>query len=202
MHMAQRGRPPKAKKLILEAATELFFRNGYQATGIQEIIERAGVTKPSFYSHFESKEALCLEYLRTRQIGDMQRFYAALDRSVDAVERFFIPLVVLEEVQLATEFRGCPYFNMLSEMGQYMAGIRTEILNVSANFESLFQKLAEELIASNTTRFKHLSVSDLTSLYALLFNGAIALSQEQLDPAPIAQARAHLGAVIGFKYEQ
>lgn len=43
---------------ILEAALELFAEKGYQATSIREICERAGITRPTLYYFFESKEGL------------------------------------------------------------------------------------------------------------------------------------------------
>ncbi|MDA2945625.1 MAG: TetR/AcrR family transcriptional regulator [Actinomycetota bacterium] len=46
---------------ILAAAVELFYRNGYQATGVKEIVDQAGYTKGALYHYFASKEALLLE---------------------------------------------------------------------------------------------------------------------------------------------
>jgi TetR/AcrR family transcriptional regulator len=43
---------------ILEAALDLFARRGYEGTGIQEIVDAAGLTKPSLYYHFGSKQGL------------------------------------------------------------------------------------------------------------------------------------------------
>ncbi len=43
---------------LLEAALELFAARGYDAVGVQEIVEAAGVTKPTLYHHFGSKRGL------------------------------------------------------------------------------------------------------------------------------------------------
>jgi AcrR family transcriptional regulator len=50
---------------LLDCAQALFFENGYEATTVADIIERAGVSKGGFYHHFDSKEAL-LEALTER----------------------------------------------------------------------------------------------------------------------------------------
>ena len=52
-----------AKDRILEAATELFYRRGVNATGIDLIISEAGIAKATLYNNFESKEVLVAKYL-------------------------------------------------------------------------------------------------------------------------------------------
>jgi AcrR family transcriptional regulator len=49
--------------LIEDAAAELFAERGYVATTIEEIVTRAGVTKPMLYRHFESKQELVITLL-------------------------------------------------------------------------------------------------------------------------------------------
>lgn len=43
---------------ILKAATDLFLKEGYSGTNLQQVASEAGVTKPTVYSHFKSKEGL------------------------------------------------------------------------------------------------------------------------------------------------
>lgn len=47
----------------MDAAILLFTNRGYAATSVREIVEMAGVTKPSLYYHFESKEGIYLAIL-------------------------------------------------------------------------------------------------------------------------------------------
>ena len=51
------------RRLIEDAAAELFAERGYVATTIEEIVTRAGVTKPMLYRHFESKQDLVMTLL-------------------------------------------------------------------------------------------------------------------------------------------
>ena len=54
-----RGRRKRAsKKLIIEAAADLFSRKGFSGTRIDEIAERAGIGKGTIYDYFKSKEDL------------------------------------------------------------------------------------------------------------------------------------------------
>jgi len=51
------------RRTIEEAATVLFTERGYAATTIDDIVGRAGVTKPMLYRHFASKQALVMHLL-------------------------------------------------------------------------------------------------------------------------------------------
>ncbi|NMC55707.1 MAG: TetR/AcrR family transcriptional regulator [Eubacteriaceae bacterium] len=48
----------KSKEYIIQCAAELFWKNGYCATGINDILNAAGLSKGSFYFYFESKKHL------------------------------------------------------------------------------------------------------------------------------------------------
>lgn len=52
-----------ARDRIVDAASELFYRDGYRAVGIDTIIERSGVAKMTLYRHFPSKDDLIAAYL-------------------------------------------------------------------------------------------------------------------------------------------
>jgi AcrR family transcriptional regulator len=54
--VASRPEPRPRREQILDAAVELFQRDGYHGTGIDEIGATAGITGPAVYRHFASKE--------------------------------------------------------------------------------------------------------------------------------------------------
>lgn len=55
--MPRTADPTDIPERLLSAGLELFLQQGFNATGIQQITEHAGVPKGSFYNHFASKEA-------------------------------------------------------------------------------------------------------------------------------------------------
>lgn len=59
---AETPRPPRER--ILAAATELFYRQGIRAVGVEAIAEAAGTNKMTLYRHFASKDELVAECLR------------------------------------------------------------------------------------------------------------------------------------------
>ena len=52
------------KQVLLDRALELFSQRGYDAVGVREVVEAAGVTKPTLYHYFESKRGLLNALLR------------------------------------------------------------------------------------------------------------------------------------------
>lgn len=62
--LRQPRRPPhSARDLILKAATEAFIAHGFSGASIDDIAARAGVSKPTIYSHFDGKENLFVAIL-------------------------------------------------------------------------------------------------------------------------------------------
>src|SRR5487761_907915 len=51
------------RRQLLDAAMEVFVARGYHAAAMDEIAERAGVSKPVLYQHFPGKLELCLALL-------------------------------------------------------------------------------------------------------------------------------------------
>lgn len=70
----------RAGDRIRAAARDLFYRRGIRAVGVEEIVERAGVTKPSLYRGFASKDALAVACLQDFDAA----FRARLERFLDA----------------------------------------------------------------------------------------------------------------------
>src|SRR5256885_15332351 len=56
--MAKQERAVRTRQIILDAAASVFDELGYEAAGIAQILDRAGVTKGALSFHYPSKEAL------------------------------------------------------------------------------------------------------------------------------------------------
>ncbi|MFD4960394.1 ScbR family autoregulator-binding transcription factor [Microbacterium sp. NPDC058389] len=57
-------RAAETRQAIIEAAADLFARDGYRATGLRDIVNRASVTQGAFYFHFDSKNDVAEEIIR------------------------------------------------------------------------------------------------------------------------------------------
>ena len=69
-----------ARERIMDVASELFYRDGFRAVGVDMVIARSGVAKTTLYHHFPSKDDLIVAYLEQSN----RRFWAWFE---DAVAR-------------------------------------------------------------------------------------------------------------------
>src|SRR3954464_10610378 len=69
---------PRAAERILGVARNLFYKEGIRAVGVDEIVRKAGVTKPSLYRSFPSKDELAAAYLRDYDKAFWECFDAAV----------------------------------------------------------------------------------------------------------------------------
>ncbi|KRA00017.1 TetR family transcriptional regulator [Mesorhizobium sp. Root157] len=69
---------PRAAEKILNVARDLFYRQGIRAIGVDEIVKTAGVTKPSLYRSFSSKDDLTASYLKQYDREFWERFDEAV----------------------------------------------------------------------------------------------------------------------------
>src|SRR5262245_19768293 len=58
--------PKNARDRLLDKAIDLFYARGFHAVGLDQIIESTGVTKTTFYKHFESKDDLIVAAIYRR----------------------------------------------------------------------------------------------------------------------------------------
>ncbi len=88
--------PDSARDRVLEAAVDLFATQGFDATSVAQVIDRAGLTKGGFYHHFASKDALLYEVygdLITRQLAAMDEILARGLSSAEALRALIVDLV-------------------------------------------------------------------------------------------------------------
>jgi TetR/AcrR family transcriptional repressor of nem operon len=76
---------PSVREKIVAAAADRFHALGYNACGVQEIVDAAGVPKGSFYNYFKAKELLAREILNDYWAG--ARLDLLADKSIAPLER-------------------------------------------------------------------------------------------------------------------
>lgn len=107
--------PPRER--ILAAASDLFYRNGIRAVGVEAIAEAAGTNKMTLYRHFDSKDELVAEYLR-RLAADAGRFWDDLAAAHPGDPRGQLRgwLSAMEAHVVDADQRGCALANAAVEL--------------------------------------------------------------------------------------
>ncbi|MBI3857681.1 MAG: TetR/AcrR family transcriptional regulator, partial [Planctomycetes bacterium] len=106
------------REKLLEAATAILGRHGYQATSVDEILEAARVAPSNFYYHFDSKEELAIEVLegyfeKSRQ--EMAPIF--MNRSISATQKLErLHEAVVKKVTASGCCGGCPMGNLAQEL--------------------------------------------------------------------------------------
>ncbi|AIF47866.1 TetR/AcrR family transcriptional regulator [Dyella japonica] len=107
---------PKAAERIRRTARELFYREGIRAIGVEEIVTRAGVTKPSLYRSYASKDELAAEYLRDYEVAFWKVFEAGIpSHPGDARGQLMAYIEGLAQRATQAGYRGCGLTNAVVE---------------------------------------------------------------------------------------
>ncbi len=107
---------PKAAERIRRTARELFYREGIRAIGVEEIVTRAGVTKPSLYRSYASKDELAAEYLRDYELAFWKVFEAGAESHPgDARAQLMAYIEGLAQRATQAGYRGCGLTNAVVE---------------------------------------------------------------------------------------
>jgi AcrR family transcriptional regulator len=168
---ARRSTPGEiAQARILDAAEELFYREGARNVGIEAVIRLAGVNKMSLYRQYQSKEDLLLQYLRRREATFWQYFEASLARHPGKPGRQLRQVFGdLRARAAAPGYRGCPFVNVAAEFPDPTHAARRQAAAFKA---SVVQRLAVLARAAQARR-----PLALARALALLLEGAYAASQ-------------------------
>ena len=106
----------ESRQRLIECAAELFWKNGYSATGISEILKQTDLPKGSFYFYFKSKDDLAT-----------------------AVTEYY-QQILLERTNGQT-FAGCPYAVMGMETALSKPAVASVFMEGLKKFEQIFQEV-------------------------------------------------------------
>jgi AcrR family transcriptional regulator len=185
------------RERIMQIAQELFYRQGFKATGINEVIEKSGVAKATFYSHFHTKDELGLAYITAMKEAGIAYMEKYVGTKKGVVNRFLAVIESLGPWLLETEYRGCPFINIASEVPDPKSPLRKEGIAVYEFARDKTRELADELIASDFKKYGHLDVQELTDDYLTLFAGAMAQAEIYHAIWPIEHALKGARRLIG-----
>ncbi len=181
--------PKRAADRIRETARDLFYRQGIRAVGVDRIVSEAGVTKPSLYRAFASKDELTAAYLRdySRDFFDrFQRVIAAHPGDPKGQIRAWV--ASLQERATSEGYRGCGITNAVVEHPDPAHPSRVAALENKLQFRAVLGEMARAMGARDPEA--------LGDGLMLLLEGAYATGQLFGPGGPASHVLAAADALI------
>ncbi|HUA09543.1 MAG TPA: TetR/AcrR family transcriptional regulator [Candidatus Acidoferrales bacterium] len=142
------------RERILKTASELFYREGTRAIGVDTIVARSGVAKTSLYRYFRTKDDLIEAFLQSED----QDFWAHWDRVAaahkDAPEKQLdAQLKWIGERIARAGYRGCPQINVSAEYSDENHPARKVAIAHKAELRRRLRVLARAMKLREPERF-------------------------------------------------
>ena len=180
---------PSARDRIMNAAADLFYREGVQNVGIDRVIAESGVAKMSLYNNFKSKDALIAAWLQQRDANWREWFQKTVEKqATDPAQRLIAMFDALEEWFSQSDFRGCAFINSSVELvDPEHPGYQVAIEHQQAMFDYILQLVNAANIANPDTVAEQL---------LLLVEGSIVVAMMRRNPAAATHAKAAATTLI------
>ena len=170
---------------IITTAGKLFYVQGYNSTGINEIIDRCSIAKATLYSHFKSKEDLCVAYLEQRQQAFMDRLRDSVDQGKPGKTRLLAIFELLQDLYREEDFQGCWGLKTLGELSPS----QNKILRVIQKHKKELLLYLGETVSENLPNISRAEIEKISGGLYLLYESAITESHLFRNDWPIFTAK-------------
>jgi AcrR family transcriptional regulator len=158
------------KQDLIDTATDLFNKYGYQAVGIDRIIEESRVAKMTMYRHFPSKDDLITEVLMQRMEKIEESMSKAVAKKAAGMERLHELFIWHDRWFKTSDFMGCMFITALSEFRSVDGGVAHAVATQKRRMNELVRNIVASLVqSSDATR--------LARQIVILLDGAIISAQ-------------------------
>ena len=155
---------------LIDTAVDMFYRKGFNATGIDAILAEAGVAKMTLYNHFKSKDALILAALRRRDETFRGMLMDYVEHHADSPRARLLAVFDAYKTWFEDKsFRGCIFINAAAEF----SGVSDAVLQVAADHKKLVHTYIRGLASAAGAS----DADQLADQMILLADGAISCAQ-------------------------
>lgn len=179
------------REVLVEAARELFYENGFSATSLSDILSKAKVNSGSLYYFFKTKEDLLLAVLdRYVELLMPVVMNPAFEMTSDPIERVFAVLECYRQGMIANGFKkGCPIGNLALELADSRPAAREKI---ALNFDNWCKAIERCLDAAGERLPRDIDRRQLSRFVLTVMEGGIMLTRAQRNITPFEEAVAAL----------
>ncbi len=189
-------RKTTTRERLITTAAELFWRQGYSQTGVNEIIQQAKATSGSFYHFFPTKEDLLLAVVdHVAEVFETDVFAPASDEAADAVEQLFAILENYRRRLLESGFTfASPMGSLAAEVSENYPPVRARLAEIQATWTGRIEQL---LMDSGELLPGGVDHAALAGFVISVVEGAVLQARvaRSLDPfdASVGELRNYLG---------
>lgn len=186
-------RESNVKDKILDVASRLFYDQGYNLTGINQIIEEADIARASLYNHFESKTDLLLAYLeKTRQ-----QWFVDLDEFLRPVATPREKILAIFDFRIGRQqkldFKGCHFSKIGAEASQH----DKKVFGLVKDHKERLRTTINELVLQIDHDHRQLLSNELlTDTIFLLLEGGLATGAVYRSSEPLQHAKEIVATLI------
>ena len=170
---------------ILDVASNLFISQGYNLTGINQIIKESEIARASLYHHFKSKNDLLIAYLKKTDehfFSEIEEFLASF---TEPREKLLALVDHRVKRQLKHGFKGCRFVKISLEIS---AEEEQKVTEVTSAHKEKFKLLIRNLVAQ--ANHKQILTDDLlTETIFLLLEGSTINGTLTRSPAALKKSR-------------
>ena len=173
------------RERLLTSALDALHKNGFNATGVQDITDAAKVPKGSFYNHFDSKDALGVEVVGHYVAKGAERRQALVDGPGAPLTRLKAYFKALNQLGPASGFsRGCLLGNFSAELASQSPDIRQALAGALADWtKDIARVVAEAQQAGDIGR--DVPAATLAAFLLNAWEGAVLRSRVDKSAAPL-----------------
>ena len=173
------------RERLLTSALDALHKNGFNATGVQDITDAAKVPKGSFYNHFDSKDALGVEVVGHYVAKGAERRQALVDGPGAPLARLKAYFKSLNQLGPASGFsRGCLLGNFSAELASQSPEIRQALAGALADWtKDIARVVAEAQQAGDIGR--DVPAATLAAFLLNAWEGAVLRSRVDRSAVPL-----------------
>lgn len=158
----------KVKDRIIRVASDLFYKQGYNSTGINQIIADADIAIGSLYNHFSSKNELLHAYLIKEELIWFEGFEKSVEGISNPKEKIEALMDYRIKLQKSSRFAGCHFIKIISEIG--------DTNPIVSDFVKKHKEKQKELIKTLTEQSELPDTDLVAETIFLLIEGAVVTS--------------------------
>jgi TetR/AcrR family transcriptional repressor of nem operon len=192
----------ETKRKLLEAAVSLIWESSYGSVSVDDICQKAGVNKGSFYHAFKSKADLAVAAYERHWQALQPRLDQIFSPQVPALQRLDDYCDFLFEgqenmSQSAGKLLGCPFCSLGSELSTQNENIRLKAGQITARLARYIESAVRDLAAEGSIQAA--DTTELAREISVYLSGAIMQAKIENSLVPLRSLKKGLHRLLNVK---